>query len=97
MLSRSADQEVHVTTAEMTVVAHAMTAEAQETTGAVTAVTTAVVQEMTAEVHAMTTEAEDHSVQDLLKREPRTSMTTTTMLLISMSLRTPMMKSSRLS
>lgn len=97
MLSRSADQEVHVTTAGMTVVAHEMTAEAQETTGAVTAVTTAVVQEMTAEVHAMTTEAEDHSVQDLLKRELRTSMTTTTMLLISMSLRTPMMKSSRLS
>lgn len=97
MLSRSADQEVHVTTAEMTVVAHAMTAEAQETTGAVTAVTTVVVQETTAEVHAMTTEAEDHSVQDLLKRVLRTSMTTTTMLLISMSLRTPMMKSSRLS
>lgn len=86
-----------MTTAEMTVVAHAMTAEAQETTGAVTVVTTVVVQETTAEVHAMTTEAEDHSVQDLLKREPRTSMTTATMLLISMSLRTPMMKSSRLS
>lgn len=83
-------------TVVMIAVVQEMTAEAHVTTDAVTAVMTVVAQETIAEAHAMTTEAEDHSVQDLLKRELRTSMTTT-MLLISMSLRTPMMKSSRLS
>ena len=84
-----------MTTAGTTVVAHAMTAEVQETTGAVTAVMTVVPQEMIAEALAMTTEAEDHSARDLPKREQRTSMTTT-MLLISMSQRSLMTKSSRL-
>ena len=89
-----------MTTAETTVVMIAvvqeMTAEAHVTTDAVTAVMTVVAQETIAEAHAMTTEAEDHSVQDLLKREQRISMTTT-MLLISMSQRSLMTKSSRLS
>lgn len=90
-----------MTTAGMTVVmivvAHAMTAEAHVTTAAVTAVMTVVPQEMIAEAHATTTEAEEGlSVRDRLKREQRTSMTTT-MLLISMSQRSLMTKSSRLS